>query len=253
MKIGIMGAMLEEVSQILSNMENVVKHESAERKYHEGSLYGNNSVLVFSRWGKVASATTATTLITKHNVDLILFCGVAGAIASDLNIGDVVIGSQLFQHDLDTRPIFPRYQIPLTDTTYLSPDINLVKKAEQSVGRFLNDVNTIISPQTLSKFSIYKPKVISGPIASGDQFVNGDIIPTEILKNMPDTLCVEMEGAAVAQVCAEHKIPFIIVRTISDKANHSAHIDFKEFIAEVASVYSKKIIENLYEDQVWSD
>src|SRR5262249_34884857 len=111
-KIGVIGAMNQEIALLLRDMKHVnqetVGKGKGVRTYCHGSLYGKDAILVFSRWGKVASASTVTTLIGMAGVDLILFTGVAGAISADLHIGDVVIGNRLVQHDLDARPLYPR-------------------------------------------------------------------------------------------------------------------------------------------------
>ena len=123
-KIGVLGAMQQEIALLLQNMKNVQERNLGEgkgaRTYWHGFLYGKDSTLVFSRWGKVASASTVTTLIDVAEVDLILFTGVAGAISLDLEIGDVVIGSQLMQHDLDARPLYGRYEVPQLEISRFS-------------------------------------------------------------------------------------------------------------------------------------
>jgi len=117
-KIGILGAMLEEVSSIKEMM--IINKETtiANRNYIEGTINDIEVVLVFSRWGKVASASTTTTLINKFSVNFIFFAGVAGAVDKKLNIGDIVIANCLYQHDMDARPFFDQFQVPLTATIF---------------------------------------------------------------------------------------------------------------------------------------
>ena len=136
MPIGILGAMPEEVDIIKEDMTDVVTDKIASREYFTGILYDIETTLVFSRWGKVASAIAATTLITKYNVDRIIFVGVAGAIDDKLNIGDVVIGNQLYQHDMDARPLFNQFEIPLTGLSMLAADKELSALAENSAEVF---------------------------------------------------------------------------------------------------------------------
>src|SRR3990167_6627014 len=116
MKVGILGAMREEVESIKQLMVISGETHVGNREYIEGQINSIDVVLTFSRWGKVAASCTAATLIHKFNVDLVLFTGVAGAVHPLLNVGDVVIGDGHYQHDMDASPIFNKYQIPLTDT-----------------------------------------------------------------------------------------------------------------------------------------
>ncbi|MBA2652720.1 MAG: 5'-methylthioadenosine/adenosylhomocysteine nucleosidase [Tatlockia sp.] len=244
MKIGILGAMLEEVSSIKNLM--VIEKEStiANREFLEGKIGDVEVVLTFSRWGKVASASTTTILINKFDVDFVIFTGVAGAVNEQLNIGDVVISNGLYQHDMDARPFFDQFQIPLTSTIIFKPKEEDIEKARLASETFLNKIDSVIKGDLLTKYSICKPKVLTGLIASGDKFVCN---PNEheninLTINENQTLAVEMEGAAVAQVCEDHTIPYVIVRTISDKADHSAVVDFKGFIQDIACTYSSEIV-----------
>src|SRR3989338_2299329 len=141
MKIGIMGAMPQEVDSILSHMTDVQKIEHGSRTYHIGKMNSHDVVLVFSRWGKVASATTATSLITEFKIDQLIFTGVAGASSATLNIGDVVVSSQLYQHDMDARPLMPRHEIPLTGITFFKADAALVKKAHSAAQALLSTLS----------------------------------------------------------------------------------------------------------------
>lgn len=245
MKIGILGAMLEEVSSIREIMRVEEEITYAGRSYVSGVIDSHQIVLTFSKWGKVASASTTSTLINKFNVDYIIFTGVAGAVDEHLNIGDIVVGNGFYQHDMDARPFFNKFQIPLTDTILFTPSKTNVSRGCLASEQFLKKIDTAIESTTLEKYSILKPSVYCGVIASGDQFIS-DPKSHEALayENGLDqkTLAVEMEGAAVAQVCYEHDIPFIVFRTISDKADHSAAIDFQSFISDIASKYSSGII-----------
>src|SRR3990167_8956640 len=131
MKIGIMGAMPQEVDSILSHMTDVNSIERGSRTYHVGKINSHDVVLVFSRWGKVAAATTATTLITEFKIDQLIFTGVAGASSSDLNIGDIVVSSQLYQHDMRSK-FFPDGEIPLTGITLFKADKSLIAQAQHA-------------------------------------------------------------------------------------------------------------------------
>lgn len=248
-KIGILGAMLEEVSSIKEMMVITKENHIAGRIYYEGHIGDTEIILTFSRWGKVAAATTVTTLINIYNIDFVLFTGVAGGVSESLNIGDIIIGKGLYQHDMDARPFFDQYQIPLTTSLIFKPESSDVVKAEQASHRFVDKITTIFNEKNLSQFSIFKPAVHTGLIASGDQFIQ-DTNNHENLKlteNDQQTLAVEMEGASVAQVCEEYRVPYIVIRVISDKADHSAKFDFALFIKEIASQYSAGIVKEYIE------
>lgn len=236
--------MLEELSSIKEMM--IIDQETiiGNRNYIEGKINNTEVVLVFSRWGKVASASTTTTLINKFAVDFVLFTGVAGAVDNQLNIGDIVIGNGLYQHDMDARPLFDQFQIPLTTNIIFEPKAIDIEKLEKAAKVFVNKIETLFTKDLLTRFSIFKPSVYLGLIASGDQFISDPNIHENLnfIHKNTKTLAVEMEGASVAQVCDEHSIPYVIIRVISDKADHSAAIDFQAFISEIASKYSSGIV-----------
>ena len=120
MAIGIISAMQEEMQTLLDNLQERVATTKGMRTYYHGKLFNVEIVLVFSRWGKVASATTATQLINDFAVDEIIFTGVAGAISPLMNIGDIVIGKNLYQHDVDASPLFKKFEVPLLHKIYFA-------------------------------------------------------------------------------------------------------------------------------------
>lgn len=232
MKIGIMSAMHEEIASLIQSIASPVITELGNRTYYEGKLWGNDTVLVFSRWGKVASASTATTLILKYGVDMVLFTGVAGAIDASLDVGDIIIGDHFYQHDMDSRPIFKQFEIPLVGSAFFSAKEEINADLKKAAETFLS--SNEIDVKIKKEFNILSPKVLVGNIASGDKFISNSEDSETIKKALPKVMCVEMEGAAVAQVCSEYRVPFGIVRTISDSANHKADMDFGKFTQEVA-------------------
>lgn len=246
MKVGVIGAMKEEVGVLLENMKVESETEIAGRKYYSGDLYGIDTVLVFSRWGKVAASIATTTLITKFNVEFIVFTGVAGAISDVLNIGDVVVADSLVQHDMDARPLFNRFQVPLSGKDRFLSDSRAVSVMKDASDVFLNSITRSFSEDRLTVFNISSPRTYVGTVGSGDQFVSDPQKVSDLRASINGLMCVEMEGAAVAQACEEHNIPFIVVRTISDKADHSAAVDFTQFIEEIASNYSNEIVKNFF-------
>jgi adenosylhomocysteine nucleosidase len=245
--IGIMGAMPEEIDGVVHLLSDVAETTLGNRMYYSGKLNGIEVVVVFSRWGKVAAATTVSTLINVFGITELIFSGVAGAIHHELNIGDVVIGKRMFQHDMDARPLIAQYEIPLLSRTFFEGDAQLSSSAADAVNTFLQkeNITQAIGADTLAQFNINQPKLYTGDIASGDKFFSSNEHKEALSNSLPTVLCVEMEGAAVAQVCFEYNIPCCIIRTISDAADEQSHIDFVSFIQHVSSKYSVEIIRNM--------
>jgi adenosylhomocysteine nucleosidase len=246
-RIGILGAMSEEINEIISLIKDKREIVKGMRTYYTGTISSVEVVVVFSRWGKVASATTVTHLIVEFGITQLFFTGVAGAINKDLNIGDIVIANSLVQHDLDARPIMKRFEIPLLGVEFLLPSSDLLVSAIEGVGELVESraLLQLLTLKQQQKFSLSGLKLIVGQIASGDQFFASNIEKENLLAILPDVLCVEMEGAAVAQVCFEYNIPYVIIRTISDAANENSVIDFNVFVSEVASKFGVEIIRKL--------
>ena len=202
-------------------------------------------MVAFSKWGKVAATITATLLIQEFGVTDLFFIGTAGALADGLKVGDIVISKRLVQHDLDARPIISRFELPLLNRTYVDSDPTLTELAGKAVSSLLEKgVGHMVGEEAVKDFNL-SPTLYFGDIASGDQFINSDEKREEIMGLLPDVLCVEMEGAAVAQVCLEFGTPFTVIRTISDTANHNARVDFGKFIVEVANAYSRAIVQEI--------
>ena len=246
MTIAIMSAMAEENASLLSQMTNVSTIEVGRRVYHTGELWGQPVVTVFSHWGKVAAASTVTHLISCMDVQEVIFTGVAGGIHESLNIGDIVIAKALYQHDMDASPIIPRHEIPLMGVTEIESDASRRVQLQEAAEGFVdNDLNSVLSEQIREEFALNSPKVVTADIASGDQFISSNEAVQDLRQRLPSVACVEMEGAAIAQVCHDYTVPFSVVRTISDAANDSAHIDFPRFIEEVAQIYTLGILRSL--------
>lgn len=243
--IGIISAMQEEIQALLYKLENVTISEKGMRKYYKGTLFNKEVVLVFSRWGKVASAITTTQLINDFDISEIIFTGVAGGIKDDLNIGDIVIGKHLYQHDLNASPFYEKLEIPILKKKFLNTvDSTKLLSATNS---FLNSYNSFVNEEDAQLFDITTPKVVFGDIASGDQFISSLKKIKKLNKLVPTATCVEMEGASVAQVCFEYEMPFSIIRIISDKANDNADIDFPKFANSIASNYALGILKNYFD------
>ena len=242
MHIGIISAMPEEIKAIQILLKIEKKIVKGMRTYYQGRLFDKKVILVFSRWGKVASATTATQLINDFKVDEIIFTGVAGGLQPDVFVGDIVIGKDLYQHDMDGSPLVKTFEVPLLGKSAFSTHPDKRDLLEQASHLFLQNKNKFLAKEQFVNFEIKEPNIHIGDIASGDQFISSAEKTLEITRALPTVKCVEMEGAAVAQVCYEYKVPFSIIRTISDNANHNAHIDFPKFAKEIASQYALGIL-----------
>ena len=245
--IGIISAMHEEIQTILAKLQYKTSSNKGKRIYYKGILFDTPVVLVFSRWGKVASATTTTQLINDFDIDEIIFTGVAGSIQEHINIGDIIVGHKLYQYDMDASPLIPPFEIPILNRDNFETDLIKRDHLLSSCQKFLREFDDLISKKDVKQFHINQPKVLVEDIASGDQFISTDKQLQPIKKYLPSVACVEMEGAAVAQVCFEYEVPFSIIRTISDKANDNSHIEFQKFAKTIASNYALEIIKNYFE------
>lgn len=240
-KLGIMGAMAEEIAQLRRHMSATRSETCGMREYLSGTLRGHEATLVFSRWGKVAASSTATTLIERHGVTCLLFTGVAGALDRDLNVGDIVVADTLVQHDMDVSAIpgMAPFDIPLLGISHFKTNPIHVSAAMRAAEIYLaRDLRTDVPQEALDEFNIKQPRVVAGTVASGDQFIADDGRAQSLRDRLPGLKCVEMEGAAVAQVAYEHGIPCLVLRTISDKADHSAPLDFPRFVTRIASHFT---------------
>ncbi len=233
--------MQQELSALLHLLETDRVERHAGRDFHVGMLHGWPVVLVLSRIGKVAAASTVTMLIERFGVDRMIFTGVAGGLGQGVRVGDVVIADALLQHDMDASPLFPRYEVPLSGQSRFAADpaltAALVRASEAVLTR---------SPQPFGvvalELGVIAPRLHLGLIVSGDRFVSTAAESNRLRLELPDALAVEMEGAALAQVCHDCAVPFAVMRTISDRADDSAHVDFGRFIDAVAAHASAEIV-----------
>lgn len=244
-RIGILGAMKEEIDLVKGMVTERDVEELGNREFITGKINGVDCVVAFSKWGKVAATITATVLLTEFHVTDLFFIGTAGALADGLKVGDIVVSKRLVQHDLDARPIIKQYELPLLNKVYVDSDEALSELAGRAVRNLLaQGVEKMVGKKAVEEFGL-QPTLYFGDVASGDQFINSVEKRNEIISGLPGVLCVEMEGAAVAQACMEFGVPFTVIRTISDTADHNARIDFGKFIAEVANAYSLAIVNEI--------
>jgi adenosylhomocysteine nucleosidase len=241
----ILSALLQEQQGLIEQLKKPACQTRAGRDFWSGELHGHPVVLALSKIGKVAAATTATTLIEAFGARRIVFTGVAGGLGPDVQVGDVVVATEFLQHDMDASPLFPRFEIPLYGRTQFACDARLTALLlEAAQASRVASVHELSEPTKDFRFAVH-----SGLIASGDRFVSGaaesQALQTALQTGGFAPLAVEMEGAAVAQVCSDYGIPFAAVRTISDRADDQAHVDFPRFVVEVASVYALAIVNEL--------
>lgn len=226
-RLAIVAAMPEELQTVLDAIPDEAPRQHAGRTFWRGHWEGHEVVAVLSGIGKVAAATTTATLLSRFEVDAVLFTGVAGGLGDGVRVGDVVLATELLQHDLDASPLFPRFEIPGRGVSRLATHAALNEAVSAAARQALASRGPMpANTQT--------PRVHEGLIISGDRFVSSASESLALREALPDALAVEMEGAALAQVCHDVGVPFAVVRTISDRADDTAHVDFGLFIDEVA-------------------
>lgn len=240
--IGIMGAMQEELAAVLQAMPDAQRVRLAGRDFAVGHWHGQPVVAVLSRIGKVAAATTATLLIQHFKTDALVFTGVAGGLGPEVKVGDVVVASGLVQHDMDASPLFPRHEVPLYGRSVFEVDPSLSQALAAAARQVLSAAPRHLGAAATTAFALHNPQLHPGLVLSGDRFVATSEECRVLQQVFPQALAVEMEGAAVAQVCLDFGVPLAVLRTISDRADDDAHTDFKRFIREVASRYSLAIL-----------
>src|SRR6185295_11834124 len=244
--IAIVSAMHQELEALLRAMPDEAPRVLAGRRFWIGHLEGHEVVAVLSGVGKVAAATTATLLAGELGVERAIFTGTAGGLHARARVGDVVVADALLQHDMDASPLFPRHEVPFYGTDRFATDAAmsaaLVDAARAVLGAALarrdGDGGDGLDAALLARFGVAAPEVRAGLVASGDRFVATAAESDALRERLPDALAVEMEGAALAQVCFDFGLPFAVVRTVSDRADDSAHVDFMRFVDAVASRYT---------------
>ncbi len=241
MPLGVMGAMPEEIDALLPQVREQRVYDRAGRRFIHGSIHGVAVVVVFSRWGKVAAASTATELIVAHGADRIVFSGVAGSLREDVMVGDVVIATSLSQHDLDASPFFPPRVIPLLGVDSVPTDMAMSSGLVRAAERFLKE-DADREWRRITNRPLRAGRIHRGDITSGDQVISSAEARMAVAARAPTALCVEMEGAAAGQVCFEHGVPFACVRTISDSADEGVEQSVGTFLSGLASAYTAGIV-----------
>lgn len=220
MKIGIIGAMPQEVAILAQLLEEKTVIELAGTTLYQGKLKGHDIALIQSGIGKVAASIGATLLIHQTKPDLVINTGSAGGVGKDLQVGDVVISTETLHHDADVTAFgYAKGQLPACPARFSSAP-HLV--------------------ESLAKMT--DKKVAFGLIASGDSFIQGGVRLAQIKQDFPDVLAVEMEAAAIAQTCHQFNVPFVVIRAISDNGNDEANLSFETFLSIAAKSSSEMIL-----------
>jgi adenosylhomocysteine nucleosidase len=241
-RIAVISALPEELVEVLALMPDENQTVVAGRTFWQGHLQGHQVVAVQSGIGKVAAATTATLLLERFQADQVVFTGVAGGLAPGIAVGDVVVGTRYLQHDMDASPLFPRYELPGYNRSTLPADLVLAQVLAEAARDAVTWLPQLVDEATRLSFGLHRPTVHEGLIASGDRFVATAAESDALRGALPEVLAVDMESAAVAQVCADWGVPFGAVRTVSDRADDDAHVDFQHFLTQVARHYSGRVV-----------
>jgi len=235
-----MAAMPKELEGLVLAMgPSITIQRVAMRDFYLGQIAGQPCVVVLSRIGKVAAATTTAILIEKFGAAEVVFVGLAGGIHRSVQIGDIVVASSLMQHDLDARPLFNRYEVPMLGLSQFAPDaalsLALLNYSEAYLKELSIEKGEFLPAQVAG---VRNPRAHRGAIATGDIFVSDPAGSSDIQQRLPEVLCVEMEGAAMAQVCYEFGVPYAVMRVVSDHADQSAKDHFANFLEHSAGRYT---------------
>jgi len=213
MTFGILCAMEEEIKELHDALQDAKTTDIHGLEFYEGTISGQQVVLVRSGIGKVEAGLTTALLITQFNVDIVINSGSAGALAPDLNIGDVVVSTETAYHDADARAFGYEYgQLP------------------QQPARF--EASKEWGEKIVAAAADTGLKTKLGLIVSGDQFLNSPETIKAIMGHFPDALSGEMEGAAVGQVAHQFDVPYVVVRAMSDNADNDSGVNFDDFIID---------------------
>lgn len=230
MSLGIIVAMEEELEIVLKELDLKSEEVYAGMKFYRGDLHGTDVVAVVCGIGKVNSAICTQILISVFEAKKVINIGVAGGVGVDIVPGDIVVADSLVQHDVDATAFGDIVgQIPRMDTRYFESDKSLLNAAVEACKR------------------VEGHSCFVGRIATGDQFI-ADVEKIKWLESTFNALACEMKGGSIAQACHVNKIPFIVIRSISDNANSGAHMDFEKFkgiAVENSSVILKHMLSHL--------
>lgn len=228
------------MAHLLALCEGRRTERHAGRDFHTATLHGAPVVLVLSGIGKVAAATTAALLAARHTPRRLVFTGVAGGLGTGVRVGDVVLADTLLQHDLDVSPLFPPYVVPGAGRSHFNADAALNTALARAAQAVLDRPDH--HGADAIALGVTDPRLHRGLVISGDRFIGTAELSRALQRALPAALAVEMEGAALAQVCHDLGLPCAVLRTVSDRADDSAHVDFLRFLDAVAAQASAAIV-----------
>lgn len=244
MKIGLIGAIKEEIFLLKDEIHDLKTDRIGSRDFFSGTIAGHEVVICTSGWGKVAAASTATSLINLFQVDHLLFIGLAGSMKDYLKTGDIVVGDKLIQHDVFlSRLVDLHVELPSRKKFEFDIYPAAWRRAFAAASQFAKNLDEGCYPAVSD---VYHPHIYIGAIATGDQFVAETEGKNLISERFPQVLCVEMEGAAIAQVAADYGISCSVIRIISDQADENAHENFSAFLFSNISRISAEIAKLMF-------
>ncbi len=228
--LGIIGAMAQEVKNLKEEMNNVTIRTLAGMDFYQGELLGKEVVVVRSGIGKVNAAICSQILVDVYHVEGMINTGIAGSLKNEINIGDIVLSKDTLQHDMDATGFgYPLGVIPQMEESVFHGDQKLIEIAENCCRRVNPEIGVHV-----------------GRVVSGDQFISDKAKKIWLVEKFQG-YCTEMEGAAIAQTAYLNKVPFLIIRAISDKADDSAEMDYEEFEAK-AIEHSVKLVKAMVQE-----
>ena len=248
MKIGIIGALDEELIPIRAIIHNLDKFEKGVSTFWKGRIYGHEIFLNRCDHGKVNAAIATQQMIDHFSVDAIFNMGSSGALDPRLEVGDLVVATEFIQHDFDVtdwgmKPGEIMFGILMTNS---AGQMQFRSQQVFSSDSHLTQLAVEVAQNTaLTSLNDYSPKVYTGRILSGDQFIS-KLEKARALWKTHQGLCTDMEASAIAHTCEVNRVPFLCIRAISDKADHSAVVSFTDFLVGATANYGK-IFENIFE------
>ena len=223
MAIGIIGAMHPEIATLHSEMIDAEETVISNYKYFSGKINGKNVVLLESGIGKVSSAVGAALMISNFEIECMINTGCAGGLLENLEIGDIVVSDKAFQHDVDATIMgYDAGQIP---------GLPVYFEADKKLSDLCFEVIKENFEQT----------VVKGSIGTGDAFIGDDSVSMKLKEKFPSIAAVEMEGGAIAQCCYLMKVPFVIIRSLSDIAGSASKVDYREFMPKAAKISAQMV------------
>ncbi|MGB0894060.1 MAG: 5'-methylthioadenosine/adenosylhomocysteine nucleosidase [Parashewanella sp.] len=224
MKIGIIGAMEPEVVHLINALENPKTQTIGGLDFVSGIYHNHELIITRSGIGKVAASIAMTLMIELFKPEKVINSGCAGGFDPALDIGDIVVSTEVRHHDADVTQFgYEIGQLPNCPAAFVA-DCDLVELTYKAIEQ------------------IGEVKPMKGLICSGDLFVSAPEHSAKILKDFPSIAACEMEGSAVAQVCHQFKVPFVVIRSISDKANNDSPVDFEEFVEKACELSCRTVL-----------